>query len=94
MCTFFFLQCTSSQSLVLHPHQHGFYIKTIQPHWVEGNRIDFSQFFSFDDIFPIEINVPDTIMSAWQGIESTWTAAADYFSMNEDESIPNAISFK
>lgn len=90
-----FLQNTFSLPVLHHSHQHGLEIDTFQPHWtVEGNRIDFSQFFSLDDIFPIEINVPDTIMSAWHGIESTWTAATDYFSMNEEQTVLNAISFK
>lgn len=65
---------------------HGTPIEPFQPYWtVEQNRIEFSDFFSPDDWFPIEINVPDTIMSAWHGFESAWTAASDYFSMNYQE---------
>lgn len=61
-------------------------IEAIQLHWiVEQHRVDPSQIFSPDDWFPIEINVPDTVMNIWQGVESTWTAASDYFSMNNGE---------
>lgn len=61
-------------------------IEPIQLHWiVEQHRVDLSQIFSPDDWFPIEINVPDTVMNIWQGAESAWTAASDYFSMNNGE---------
>lgn len=49
-----------------------------------GNRdeiTDISEIFTPDYWFPIEINVPDTFISAWQGIESAWQIASDYFSM-------------
>lgn len=74
---------------------NGAQIEQFNPHWtIEENQIDFTQLFALDDIFPIEINVPDAIMSAWQGIESAWTAASDYFSMNEGELMQSTIFFK
>lgn len=45
----------------------------------EDNEIDFAQLFSPDYWFPIEINVPDTIQSTWQGIQSTWTFVSETF---------------
>lgn len=60
-------------------------IFSIQHYWTtEHQRIAFSQIISPDDWFPIEINVPDTIMSAWQGVELAWMAASEYFSSNNE----------
>lgn len=53
-----------------------------------GNRdeiTDISDIFNPDTWFPIEINVPDTFIAAWQNIESAWSFASDYFSMSNDE---------
>lgn len=70
-----------------HPQQvvnfqfEGSQIESFQQHWiVEQHRVDFSDFLSIDDWFPIEVNVPDTVMDIWQGIGSAWTAASEYFS--------------
>lgn len=65
------------------PVSYGVTFDSFPPHIIiDDNRIDFSQLFSPDDWFPIEINVPDTIMGAWHGFESAWNAASDYFSNN------------
>lgn len=70
-------------------------IETFQNQWiVEQHRVDFTQLFSPDDWFPIEINVPDTVMDIWQGVGSAWTAASDYFSMNNEETQRNTVIFK
>lgn len=70
-------------------------IESFQHQWiVEQHRVDFTQFFSPDDWFPIEINVPDTVMDIWQGVGSAWTAASDYFSMNNEEMQRNIVIFK
>lgn len=62
---------------------YGVTFDSFPPHIIIGDdRIDFSQLFSPDDWFPIEINVPDTVMGAWHGIQSAWNAASDYFSSN------------
>lgn len=42
---------------------------------------DISEIFTPDYWFPIEINVPDTFMSAWNSIKSAWTFTSDYFTM-------------
>lgn len=67
----------------LSPSQsYGVHIESSPEYWIiEQNRIEFSDFI--DVLFPIEINVPDTVMSAWEGIGSAWTAASDYFSNQE-----------
>lgn len=61
---------------------YGTQIEAFQLHWIFEQDRDLSQYFSPDDFFPIEINVPDTVMDIWQGVGSAWTAASDYFSMN------------
>lgn len=68
-------------------------IEPIQLHWIE-HREDLSQIFSPDDWFPIEINVPDTVMNIWQGVESAWTAASDYFSMDNGQVQRNTVSLE
>lgn len=61
----------------------------LQQQWIiENNRIDIPDIFSPDYWFPIEINVPDTIMSVWHSAMDVWMATSDYFSMNNDEQIP------
>lgn len=65
-------------------------IVSIPPHLiVHDNRVvELSDIFSpeawLDTLFPIEINVPDTVMSAYDSFESAWSAASDYFSMGEE----------
>lgn len=46
---------------------------------------DISELFTEDYWFPIEINVPDTFISAWHGLESAWTFASDYWSMGNGQ---------
>lgn len=53
---------------------------------------DISEIFTVDYWFPIEINVPDAFMSAWQNIESAWEFASDYFSMSNGEMSPYHFS--
>lgn len=68
---------------------HSVQIQVTQQYWLaEQNRIDFPQ-FPPDDWFPIEINVPDTIESAWHGFETVWTAASEFFFMNNQEAPQN-----
>lgn len=60
-----------------------------------GNRdeiTDIAAIFTPEYWLPIEINVPDTFLSAWNGIGSAWTLAADYFSMGNSEMSPNGIN--
>lgn len=53
---------------------------------------DFGSLFNPDNWFPIEINVPDTAMSAWQNFGDAWSAVNDYFSMgNQEMPQPNII---
>lgn len=59
---------------------------------IPGNRdeiTDISEIFTTDYWFPIEINVPDTFISAWEAAESAWAFASDYFSMGNGE-MPSA----
>lgn len=46
---------------------------------------DISELFSPDYWFPIEINVPDSLMTAWENLGEVWAYASDYFSMNNNE---------
>lgn len=50
-----------------------------------GVRVDINDIFSPDYWFPIEINVPDTFIGAWQNIGSAWQFASDYLSMSNAE---------
>lgn len=62
---------------------------------IPGNRdeiTDISELFNPDYWFPIEINVPDTFMSAWEGIQSAWAFASDYFSMSNGEMPSHGIN--
>lgn len=64
--------------------------------FIPGNRdeiTDISEIFTTDYWFPIEINVPDTFISAWEGAQSAWAFASDYFSMGNGEMpSPQAIN--
>lgn len=65
-----------------------FEISSVNQPIVPGNRdeiTDISDIFTPDYWFPIEINVPDTFMTAWESIESAWAYALDYFSMSSGE---------
>lgn len=90
ICVFIFrlLICqfvASDQYVVNIQFEFGSQIKPLQQQWiVEPQRVDFSQLFSPDDWFPIEINVPDTAMDIWHGAQSAWTFASDYFSMENE----------
>lgn len=42
-------------------------------------RIFFKQMVEASGLFPIEINVPDTIGSMWNGMSSMYQAASSYF---------------
>lgn len=52
---------------------------------ISQNGIEFSDFFSPDDWFPVEINVPDAIMSAYDSFGAAWQLASDFFSMDEEQ---------
>lgn len=82
-----FCECGSSASFPPNAHNQYQYASPIGPHIIiSGDRIEFSDFLSPDDWFPVEINVPDTVMSAWDSVGAAWEFASDYFSMEEQPS--------
>lgn len=72
--------------------EYGVSLYPIQPHFIipiqshQDNREELSDYFSADYWLPIEINVPDTVISAWDTAGAAWIAASDYFSMGEEAS--------
>lgn len=74
-------------------------VPIVSPHFVvQGNRddtdiTDIYDLFSPDYWFPIEINVPDTVMSAWDSFGAAWSAASDYFSMGEEGMERHSVKF-
>lgn len=95
-CVFcFFLQfiqlifCTNLRPKFQPRQDYGIQFEPSEDYLIyDDNRIELSDLFSPDYWFPIEINVPDTIMGAWQGIGSAWTAASDFFAMGNNEQTP------
>lgn len=70
-------------------HQYFYYhLGNQQFVGVGDNRIDFMDIFSPDNYLPIEINVPDTFMGFWQGVNSAWETASGYFSSMNGEDTP------
>lgn len=53
---------------------------------------DISEIFTTDYWFPIEINVPDTFIGAWHGVQSAWEFASDYFMMGNGEMSPQGMN--
>lgn len=86
---FIFFECGFSASFPPNAHNQFEYASPIGPHIIlSGDRVEFTDFFSPDDWFPVEINVPDTVMSAWDSFGAAWEFASDYLSMEEQPSTP------
>lgn len=57
-------------------------------------RIFFKQMVEASGLFPIEINVPDTIGSMWSGMSSMYQAASSYFNGgSESEGQQQQVSY-
>lgn len=92
ICLLFIVKCEFSSCLPLN-HIEVFKFKISSANYplnviIPGNRdeiTDISEIFTTDYWFPIEINVPDTFISAWEGAQSAWAFASDYFAMGNGE---------
>lgn len=75
-----------------YPHDHWIISQYEKADNVNQARIFYDQLTSFImgvEWLPIEINVPDTISSAMNGLGSMWTTLSDYFqNQNEYASTP------
>lgn len=82
---FAYVRINTSSPVTSAQFYHQYYVDSNGRQWILKQDPGIGSIFNPSDWLPIEINVPDTVIGAWHGLQYAWTTASDYFSMaNQD----------